>query len=62
MEETYMITCDVCGHLNDSSRVTCEECGSDLSDSPDWEDNFDDGDLNFDYSEDRGYYDEDYFD
>lgn len=57
-----MITCDVCGHLNDSSRVTCEECGSDLSDSPDWEDNFDDGDLNFDYSEDRGYYDEDYFD
>lgn len=57
-----MITCDVCGHLNDPSRVTCEECGSDLSDSPDWEDNFDDDDLNFDYSEDRGYYDDDYFD
>ena len=57
-----MITCIVCGHLNDSSNATCEECGSDLSDSPDWEDNFDDGDLNFDYSEDRGYYDEDYFD
>lgn len=31
-----MITCDVCGHLNNPSRVTCEECGSDLSDSPDW--------------------------
>ena len=58
-----MITCDVCGHLNDPSRTTCEECGSDLSDGPDWEDNYDDGDdLNFDYSEDRGYYDEDYFD
>lgn len=56
-----MITCSVCGHLNDSSRVTCEECGSDLSDSPDWEDNFDD-DLNYDYSEDREYYDPDYFD
>ena len=56
-----MITCSVCGHLNDSSRVTCEECESDLSDSPDWEDNFDD-DLNYDYSEDRGYYDPDYFD
>ena len=56
-----MITCSVCGHLNDSSRVNCEECGSDLSDSPDWEDNFDD-DLNYDYSEDRGYYDPDYFD
>ena len=62
-----MITCNVCGHINDSSRATCEECGSDLSDSPDWgnnyDDNFDDGDdLNFDYSEDRGYYDDDYFD
>ncbi len=30
-----MITCNICGHLNDPSRVTCEECGSDLSDSPD---------------------------
>ena len=62
-----MITCNVCGHINDSSRATCEECGSDLSDSPDWgnnyDDDFDDGDyLNFDYSEDRGYYDDDYFD
>ena len=57
-----MITCSVCGHLNDSSRATCEECGSDLSDSQDWENDFDDGDdLNYDYSEDRGYYD-DYFD
>ena len=60
-----MITCNVCGHINDSSRATCEECGSDLSDSPDWGNNFDeedfDDDLNNDYSEDRGYYD-DYFD
>ena len=55
-----MITCSVCGHLNDSSRVTCEECGSDLSDSEDWGN--DDDDLNYDYSEDRGYYDSDYFD
>ncbi|SEL39099.1 hypothetical protein SAMN05216439_0464 [Methanobrevibacter gottschalkii] len=62
-----MITCSVCGHLNDSSRATCEECGSDLSDSPDWgndfdEEDFSDDDLNYDYSEDRGYYDDDYFD
>ena len=60
-----MITCNVCGHINDSSRATCEECGSDLSDSPYWGNNFDeedfDDDLNYDYSEDRGYYD-DYFD
>ena len=31
-----MITCDVCGHLNDPSAAICENCGSDLSDSPDW--------------------------
>ncbi|MEE3489533.1 zinc ribbon domain-containing protein [uncultured Methanobrevibacter sp.] len=31
-----MITCSVCGHLNDSSNAVCENCGSDLSDSPDW--------------------------
>lgn len=42
-----MITCSVCGHLNDSSNAICEECGSDLSDSPDWdsdiyEDDYDD--------------------
>ena len=53
-------------HINDSSRATCEECGSDLSDSLDWGNNFDeedfDDDLNYDYSEDRGYYDDDYFD
>ena len=59
-----MITCDVCGHLNDPSRATCENCGSDLSDSPDW-DTFDDNnddDLNFDEAEDLGYYDSDYMD
>ena len=61
-----MITCNVCGHINDSSRATCEECGSDLSDSPDWGNNFDeedfDDDLNYDYSEDMGYADDGYFD
>ena len=61
-----MITCNVCGHINDSSRATCEECGSDLSDSLDWGNNFDeedfDDDLNYDYSEDRGYYDDENFD
>ena len=33
-----MITCDVCGHLNLSDAVVCENCGSDLSDSSDWMD------------------------
>ena len=53
-----MITCDVCGHLNDSSRATCENCGSDLSDSPDWGiydiDDFGDDMLNFDDAEELG--------
>lgn len=58
-----MITCNVCGHLNDSTRVTCEECGSDLSDSPDWGNDFDDNDdLNVDDFDEIGYYDEGYFD
>ncbi|WP_292821849.1 hypothetical protein [Methanobrevibacter sp.] len=35
-----MITCSVCGHLNSPERVTCEECGSDLSDSSDWDDEY----------------------
>ena len=35
-----MITCSVCGHPNSPTRATCEECGSDLSDSPDWDDDF----------------------
>lgn len=30
-----MITCSVCGHLNPIDAVICENCGSDLSDSPD---------------------------
>ena len=46
-----MITCNVCGCLNDPSRVICIECGSDLSDSPDW-DVFDD-DLNYDETDDE---------
>ena len=58
-----MITCSVCGHLNDSSNAICEECGSDLSDSEDWGNDFDGGDdLNYDYSEDMGYVDDGYFD
>ena len=32
-----MITCSVCGHLNDSSRAICEECGSDFDDSDDFD-------------------------
>ena len=55
-----MISCSVCGHLNSPSRATCEECGSDLSDSPDWTGDYDD-DLNYDYSEEFGYYDDSYF-
>lgn len=47
-----MITCDVCGHLNSPENAICENCGSDLSDSPDW-DGYDD--LNFDESEDFWY-------
>lgn len=39
-----MITCNVCGCLNDSSRATCRECGFDLSDSPDWGVDYDDDD------------------
>ena len=54
-----MITCSVCGHLNDSSNAVCEECGSDLSDSSDWDGSFDDGE--FDESEEIGYYDDSYY-
>lgn len=61
-----MITCSVCGHLNNPSRVTCAECGSDLSDSPDWEiyddDDLDDGNLDFDEEEEMGYIDSDFYD
>lgn len=32
-----MITCNVCGCLNDSSSMVCINCGSDLSDSEDWD-------------------------
>lgn len=31
-----MITCSVCGHLNDPAALICENCGSDLSDSHDF--------------------------
>ena len=60
-----MITCNVCGRLNDSERVTCEYCGSDLSDSPDYgifdDDSFDDDMLNFDEAEEMGYVDSDFY-
>lgn len=60
-----MITCSVCGHLNDSSRATCENCGSDLSDSSDWggfdDDEFDSDYLSFDNAEELGYVDPDFY-
>ena len=56
-----MITCSVCGCLNDSSNAVCKECGSDLSDSPDWGNDYDDN-LNYDDSEEFGYADDGYFD
>lgn len=51
-----MITCSVCGHLNDSSNAVCEECGSDLSDSPDWGVDYDDDDLNYDPVDEEGLF------
>lgn len=60
-----MITCNVCGQLNDPERVTCLYCGSDLSDSPDLgiyeDDDFDDDNLNFDEAEELGYVDPDFY-
>ena len=61
-----MITCNVCGCLNESTRATCKECGSDLSDSPDWgvdydNDDFGDDNLNFDEAEELGYVDPDFY-
>jgi hypothetical protein len=56
-----MITCNVCGCLNESTRATCKECGSDLSDSPDWGVDYDD-DLNFDETDELGYADPDFYD
>lgn len=38
-----IITCNVCGYLNSPTAVFCENCGSELSDSPDL-DVFDDDD------------------
>lgn len=60
-----MITCNVCGHLNNPSRVTCEECGSDLSDSEDlfFDDEFDSesDDSAMDEFDEIGSYDESYY-
>ena len=52
-----MITCSVCGHLNDPSRATCEDCGSDLSDSIDWGVDYDD-DLNYDEADEGWLFDD----
>ena len=52
-----MMACDICGHINPTERLTCEECGSDLSDSPAWDDN-----LNFDEVDELGYADSDFYD
>ena len=49
--------------MNSPSRATCEECGSDLSDSPDYGiydcDDFGDDYLDFDDAEELGYVDPD---
>ena len=55
-----MITCIICGHLNNPERATCEECGSDLSDSQDWGIFDDYDDLNIDESDDMNYIDNDF--
>ncbi len=55
-----MITCSVCGELNSPGRATCWNCGSDLSDSPDWG-TYDDN-LNFDETDELGYADSDFYD
>lgn len=55
---------------NDSPKTANKKSGSKFSPRSNWKRNYDDyddyddgsDDLNFDYSEDRGYYDEDYFD
>lgn len=60
-----MITCSVCGRLNSPERATCQYCGSDLSDSPDFDvfddDEFDEDYLNFDDAEELGYVDPDFY-
>jgi hypothetical protein len=67
-----MITCSVCGHINDSWAAVCENCGPDLSDSLDWgvdyddDDDFDDDEVIFEDDNDDGtscdFDDEDDFD
>ena len=41
-----MITCSVCGCLNDPSNMVCEECGSDLIDESELMYLYDDDDDN----------------
>lgn len=71
-----MITCPVCGYLNPVDVVVCQDCGSDLSHSPDLvgfeEDDYDTDDnsnnefTDYDDSDDitneDDYYDDDYDD
>ena len=53
-----MLKCRQCGHLNDSSRFVCVECGSYLLSYYDPEED----DINYDYSGNKGDYDGNYFD
>lgn len=69
-----MITCSVCGGLNDPNNAVCEHCGSDLIDEieaisiycDDDRDNNDDGffdssnDDSSDYIDDYDEYEDDY--
>lgn len=61
------ITSNKYNHPNNSPKEIHKESESKLSFHTDWKGNYDDyddggDDLNFDYSDDKGYYDEDYFD
>lgn len=66
-----MITCSVCGGLNDPNNMVCEHCGSDLIDEIEaialyYDDDTEPNSSNDDYSSDSLYiddedeYDDDY--
>ena len=66
-----MITCSVCGGLNDPNNMVCEHCGSDLIDETEamalyYDDDSEPDSSNDDYSSDSSYiddedeYDDDY--
>ncbi len=54
-----MLKCRRCGHINNSSRMVCDECGSPIlyQYNPEEDDN-----INYDYSGNTGDYDGNYFD